>query len=136
MKKLFALLLCLVLLVPALALAQTDITLWTYPIGNWTNAETVDGIIAEFNKVHPDIKVTVQYLDYTSGDDQVTTAIEAGTTPDIIMEGPERLVTNWGAAGKMLDISDLWTEEALADISATSHTNHPLKSNLKSICVP
>ena len=40
-----------------------------------------------------------------SGDDQVTSAIEAGTTPDIIMEGPERLVTNWGAAGKMLDLS-------------------------------
>ena len=120
MKKLFALLLCLVLMIPVLAVAETEITLWTYPIGNWTNAETVDGIIAEFNKVHPEIKVTVQYLDYTSGDDQVTTAIEAGTTPDIIMEGPERLVTNWGAAGKMLDLSDLWTEEALADIGATS----------------
>ena len=36
------------------------------------------------------------------------------------MEGPDRLVTNWGAAGKMLDSSDLWTEEALADIGATS----------------
>ena len=65
----------------------------------------LDLYIAEFNKVHPNISVSVQYLDYTSGDDQVTTAIEAGTTPDIIMEGPERLVTNWGAAGKMLDRS-------------------------------
>ena len=85
MKKLFALLLCLVMIIPALALAETEITLWTYPIGNWTNAETVDGIIASFNEQHPDIKVKVQYLDYQSGDDQVTTAIEAGTTPDIIM---------------------------------------------------
>ena len=118
MKKLFALLLCLVMIVPALALAETEITLWTYPIGNWTNAETVDGIIASFNEQHPDIKVKVQYLDYQSGDDQVTTAIEAGTTPDIIMEGPGRLVANWGAAGKMLDLSDLWTEEASADIAA------------------
>lgn len=122
MKKLVALLLCLMLVIPAMSFAEgtTAITLWTYPIGNWTNAETVDAIIAEFNKVHPEITVSVQYLDYTSGDDQVTTAIEAGTAPDIIMEGPERLVTNWGAAGKMLDISDLWTEEALADIAATS----------------
>ena len=118
MKKLFALLLCLVMIIPALALAETEITLWTYPIGNWTNAETVDGIIASFNEQHPDIKVKVQYLDYQSGDDQVTTAIEAGTTPDIIMEGPGRLVANWGAAGKMLDLSDLWTEEASADIAA------------------
>ncbi len=122
MKKLFALLLCLMMVLPMASLAEekVDITLWTYPIGNWTNAETVDAIIANFNAVYPNISVTVQYLDYQSGDDQVTSAIEAGTTPDIIMEGPERLVTNWGAAGKMLDLSDLWTEEALADISATS----------------
>lgn len=122
MKKLFALLLCLVLMIPVLAMAETEITLWTYPIGNWANTETVDGIVAEFNKVHPEIKVNVQYLDYQSGDDQVTTAIEAGTTPDIIFEGPERLVANWGAAGKMLDISDLWTEETSADIAAAGPT--------------
>ncbi|MDD3334980.1 MAG: ABC transporter substrate-binding protein [Eubacteriales bacterium] len=124
MKKLLAVLLTLMMVLSmstlAMAEAATEITLWTYPIGGWGNEETVNGIIANFNAVHPEIKVTVQYLDYASGDDQVTTAIEAGTTPDIIMEGPERLVTNWGAAGKMLDVSDLWTEEALADIGATS----------------
>ena len=120
MKKLIALMLCLMVVIPVMAMAETEITLWTYPIGNWVNDETVSGIIANFNAEHPDIKVKVQYLDYQSGDDQVTTAIEAGTTPDIIMEGPERLVTNWGAAGKMLDISDLWTDEAKADIVATS----------------
>ena len=122
MKKLVALLLCLMLVLPVFAFADdtVEITLWTYPIGSWGNAETVDGIIASFNAVHPEIKVTVQYLDYTSGDDQVTTAIEAKTTPDIIMEGPERLVANWGAAGKMLDISDLWDDAVKADIIAAS----------------
>ena len=98
----------------------SQITLWTYPIGAWKDAETVNGFIAKFNEKHPEIQVKVEYLDYQSGDDQVTAAIEAGTTPDIIMEGPERLVSNWGAKGKMVDLSDLWTEEALADISATS----------------
>ena len=98
----------------------TAITLWTYPIGSWGDAATVDSIIAAFNEQHPDIQVSVEYLDYTSGDDQVTAAIEAGTAPDLIMEGPERLVTTWGAAGKMVDLSDLWDDEALADISAVS----------------
>ncbi|MBR0229171.1 MAG: extracellular solute-binding protein [Clostridia bacterium] len=121
MKKLLALLLCLILALPVLALAEeTEITLWTYPIGKWGNEETVNEIIANFNAVHPEIKVKVQYLDYTSGDDQVTTAIEAHTTPDIVMEGPERLVANWGAAGKMLDISDLWDDAVKADIIAAS----------------
>ena len=77
MKKLFALLLCLVLMVPALALAETEITLWTYPIGSWSKSDVVDEIVANFNAVYPDIKVKVEYLDYTSGDDQVTAAIEA-----------------------------------------------------------
>ena len=122
MKKLFALLLCLALMIPVLAVAETEITLWTYPIGSWSQSDVVDEIIANFNAVYPDIKINVQYLDYQSGDDQVTTAIEAGTTPDIIFEGPERLVANWGAAGKMLDISDLWTEETSADIAAAGPT--------------
>ena len=122
MKKLFALLLCLVLMIPVLAMAETEITLWTYPIGSWSQSEVVDEVIANFNAVYPDIKVNVQYLDYQSGDDQVTTAIEAGTTPDIIFEGPGRLVANWGAAGKMLDISDLWTEETAADIAVAGPT--------------
>ena len=78
MKKLFALLLCLVLMVPALALAETEITLWTYPIGSWSKSDVVDEIVANFNAVYPDIKVKVEYLDYTSGADQVTAAIEAG----------------------------------------------------------
>ena len=113
MKKLLAVFLCLALMIPVFALAEdVEITLWTYPIGSWGNEEVVNGIIANFNAVHPEIKVKVQYLDYASGDDQVTTAIEAKTTPDIIFEGPERLVANWGAAGKMLPLNELFEEEA------------------------
>lgn len=96
------------------------ITLWTYPIGNFKDSATVDKFIAAFNQTNPDVKVTVEYLDYKNGDDQVNTALEAGTAPDIIMEGPERLVSNWGAKGKMVDLKDLWTDEAAKDISATS----------------
>ena len=61
MKKLVALLLCLMLVLPVFAFVDdtVEITLWTYPIGSWGNAETVDGIIASFNAVHPEIKVTV-----------------------------------------------------------------------------
>lgn len=97
-----------------------DITMWTYPVGQFKDSATVDGFIKSFNEKYPNVKVSVEYLDYSSGDDQVTAAIEAKTTPDIILEGPERLVSNWGAKGKMVDLSDLWDDEALKDISATS----------------
>ncbi len=102
------------LAIPTAALASetTDITLWTYPIGSWGDSATVDGLIAGFEEAHPEIHVTVEYLDYTNGDDQVNTAIEGGQAPDLVMEGPERLVANWGAKGLMVDLADLWTDEA------------------------
>ena len=110
---------------PASAATETatgesaDITLWTYPIGKWGDSESVDALLADFNAKYPDIHVTVEYLDYTNGDDQVNTAIEGGSAPDLVMEGPERLVANWGAKGLMVDLSDLWTDEQKADISAS-----------------
>lgn len=95
---------------------SASITLWTYPIGNWGDSATVDSLIASFNAVYPGITVTVEYLDYTNGDDQVNTAIEGGQAPDIVMEGPERLVANWGARGLMVDLSDLFATEAGGEI--------------------
>ena len=89
------------------AVETVDITLATYPIGKWSDEATVNGLIADFNAVHPEINVTVQYLDYTNGDDTVNTAIEAGTAPDVIFEGPERLVANWGAKGYLVDLKDM-----------------------------
>ena len=82
-----------------LGAAGASIKLWTYPIGGWGKDETVQELISSFNAKYPDIKVTVEYLDYTNGDDQVNTAIEGGSAPDLIMEGPERLVANWGKKG-------------------------------------
>ena len=96
-----------------------DITLWTYPIGKWGDSESVDALLADFNAQYPDIHVTVEYLDYTNGDDQVNTAIEGGSAPDLIMEGPERLVANWGKKGVMAPLNDLWTADAKKDIYAS-----------------
>ena len=113
MKKLLALamVLCMIfaLATPLTAFADEAVTisLWTYPIGKWTDEATVKEFIAAFNEVHPEITVKVEYLDYTNGDDKINTAIEGGQAPDIVMEGPERLIANWGAKGLMLDLADL-----------------------------
>ena len=98
------------------AATGASIKLWTYPIGGWGNDDTVQNLISSFNAKYPDIKVTVEYLDYTNGDDQVNTAIEGGSAPDLVMEGPERLVANWGAKGVMAPLNDLWTDDAKKDI--------------------
>ena len=121
MKKFLAVLLALVMILSvsvfSFADGATEITLWTYPIGSWGNAEVVEGLMADFEAA-TGIKVTVEYLDYTNGDDQVNTALEGGAAPDLIMEGPERLVANWGAKGYMVDIADLWDAEDLEQVNA------------------
>ena len=104
------------------AAGGVEISLWTYPIGSWGGTTSkLDDIIAAFNKVHPEIKVTYETLDYQNGDNLVTSAITAKETPDIIMEGPERLVSNWGANNLMVDLSDLWTDTQ-DDIAAVSES--------------
>ena len=98
----------------------TEITLWTYPIGGWGNQDTVNTLIAGFEAANPGIKVKVEYLNYQDGDAMVANAIQAGNTPDLIMEGPERLVANYGAAGKMVDLSDLLNDTDKNEINAAA----------------
>ena len=98
---------------------KVEISLWTYPIGNWVDEATVAGLIADFNAVYPNITVKVEYLDYTNGDDKVNTAIEGNQAPDIIMEGPERLIANWGAKGLLVDLKDLVPAGTYESVAAT-----------------
>ena len=98
---------------------NVTISLWTYPIGKWTDEATVKGFIDAFNEIHPEITVKVEYLDYTNGDDKVNTAIEGGQAPNIVMEGPERLIANWGAKGLMLDLSDLVPEGTYEGVASS-----------------
>lgn len=106
---------------PAAPAAASEITLWTYPIGGWGNQETVDALMAAF-EAETGIKVTVEYLTYADGDDKVNTAIEGNAAPDLIMEGPERLVANWGAKGKMVNIADLFDDTDKAEINPAALT--------------
>ena len=121
MKKLLAILLSVVMVMSLCAFTAsaddvTEISLWTYPIGKWVDEATVSDLLADFHAAHPEIKVNVEYLDYTNGDDKVNTAIEGKQAPDIIMEGPERLIANWGAKGLMVDLADLVPEGTYASV--------------------
>lgn len=95
--------------------AASEITLWTYPIGKWGDEATVTALTDAF-KAETGISVKVEFLAYADGDDKVNTAIAAGQAPDLIMEGPERLVANWGANGHMVDLSDMLDDTDKAEI--------------------
>ena len=126
MKKILALMLALTMVFALCASGLADaggsaeeITLWTYPIGNWGQEATVNELMSAF-EADTGIKVTVEYLDYTNGDDKVNSALTVGEGPDLIMEGPERLVANWGANGYMVDISDLFDDTDKAELNAAA----------------
>lgn len=91
---------------------RVEISLWTFPVGGWGNLGIVSSQLTAFHRENPDIRVTVNTLDYNTGDKKINEALANGTAPDLVLEGPERLVAGWGAQGVMADISDLWTGEA------------------------
>ena len=59
MKKFIALLLALVMVLSLAACSvssgkKTEITMWTYPVGQWGDQATVEGLVASFNEKYPD----------------------------------------------------------------------------------
>jgi len=91
----------------------SEITLWTYPIGSWGNEAALAPLLAEF-EAETGIRVHVEYLTYTDGDDKVQTAIQAGAAPDLILESPDRIVGKWG--DYMVNIRDMFDAEDLSEI--------------------
>ena len=93
-----------------------EITLWCYQVGDWGTPTSVSNLVAGFRKAHPDILVSLEYLDYDTGDEKISQAIASGAAPDLVFESPERLVAGWGGQGLMADLSDLWAEEPSDEI--------------------
>ncbi len=61
---------------------------------------------------NPDVKVNVEIIDFTSGADALTSAITAGTAPDVLFDAPGRII-EYGNAGYLAPLDDMM--EALKD---------------------
>lgn len=128
MKKLLALLLALLMLLSLAGCgkqAQEDeepavieLTLWTFPAGDWGDSAAVETLLTQFNSVYPDIHVTVQCLDEATGDDKLSTAVDGGVSPDILLAQPDRLIKTWGAEGMLADLSDMWDDADKQEVNA------------------
>ncbi len=95
---------------------DVGLTLWTYPVGGLGSGSTVSSLLSSFQRAYPHIHITLRTVDYQTGDQEVEEAIGRGEAPDLIFEGPERLLANWGARGLMADLSDLWQSETAGEI--------------------
>jgi multiple sugar transport system substrate-binding protein len=83
----------------------TEITWWAFPtfgVDTGYEQEVVDA----FNAAHSDIKVKVEYIDFTSGPDKLTAALTSGTAPDILFDAPGRII-EFGEAGYLVSLDDI-----------------------------
>lgn len=100
---------------------KTEITWWAFPTYTQENADDAAGtweqkIIDAFEEKNPDISVKLETIDFQSGPEKITTAIEAGTMADVLFDAPGRIIT-YGKAGKLVELNDMFTEEFVADVN-------------------
>ena len=100
---------------------KTEITWWAFPV--FTQEKAHDGvgtyekeIIKAFEKANPDIKVKLETIDFKSGPEKITTAIEAGTAPDVLFDAPGRII-QYGKNGKLAELNDLFTNDFVKDVN-------------------
>ena len=121
--------------------SSVTLDLWSFNIGGFTEASNWDSILTAFNQQYPDITVNVTPINYQDGDQKLTSAITSGSGPDIIFEGPERIVGNYAREGLMVDLSDLWTEngsdiaEGISSVSQLDGTYYMFPLSVAAHCM-
>ena len=95
----------------------TEITWWAFPTFG-VNTGYEQEVVDAFNAAHPDIKVKVEYIDFTSGPDKLTAAITSGTAPDILFDAPGRII-EFGEAGYLVPLDDM-LDELKSDLTSQS----------------
>lgn len=100
---------------------KTEITWWAFP--TFTQENPSDGVgtwekkvIAAFEEKNPEITVKLETIDFTSGAEKITTAIEAGTMADVLFDAPGRIIT-YGKSGKLVELNDMFTDEFVKDVN-------------------
>lgn len=102
-----------------------EITWWNFP-----NFATIDdtagkyeeGIIAAFNEKYPNIKVNMEMIDFASGPEKITNAIQGGTAPDVLFDAPGRII-QYAKDGVLADVNSMFTDEFVADVNNNNIIN-------------
>jgi N,N'-diacetylchitobiose transport system substrate-binding protein len=64
-----------------------DLTVWIMEPGNPDVQELLDGFGEQFEELHDDVSVTIEYVPWANAHDQFVTAIAAGEVPDLAEMG-------------------------------------------------
>lgn len=103
-----------------------EITFWAFPTmaqDAGAQAGTYErSIITAFETANPGIKVNLETIDFTSGPEKITAAIEAGTICDVLFDAPGRIIA-YGKAGKLAPLDDMFTDSVVKDINNVNVVN-------------
>lgn len=95
----------------------TEITWWAFPTFG-VDSGYEQQVANAFMAANPDVKVNVEIIDFTSGADALTSAITAGTAPDVLFDAPGRII-EYGNAGNLVPLDDM-IESLKSDIASES----------------
>ena len=70
------------------------LTVASFNIGGFTDSAAWEPIIEAFNAQNPDVTIEILPVTYQDGDQQLANLIAGGNAPDIVFEGPERIIGN------------------------------------------
>ncbi|MVP02370.1 ABC transporter substrate-binding protein [Paenibacillus lutrae] len=92
--------------------AKSDtVVVWTYPV-HGTYEKDLPGLIEDFNKKYPHIKVQTEMLSWAEGPKKFDVALNAGNPPDLYFHGVDGAYVNTGLA---LELTNYLTPEIKAD---------------------
>lgn len=98
---------------------QVEITWWAFPTfaqdGSNPAGTYEQEIIDAFQAKNPDITVKLETIDFTSGPEKITAAIEAGTVCDVLFDAPGRIIS-YAQNGKLVALDDMFTDDYVKDV--------------------
>ena len=94
---------------------KTTISWWVCPTGGYADEEKVKNLVHAYEEDNPQIRIDVRILDEREGAGEIEKALESEDGPDVVLAAPEDIVTNWGNAGLMEDLSALWDDDTQSE---------------------
>ncbi|MEG0152660.1 MAG: extracellular solute-binding protein [Niameybacter sp.] len=97
---------------------QVEITWWNFP--NFAAIDDTAGkyeenIIQAFNEKYPNIKVNMEMIDFGSGPEKITNAIQGGTVCDVLFDAPGRIIS-YAKDGVLADVNSMFTDDFVKDV--------------------
>ena len=98
---------------------KVELTWWIFPNfvqDNGAQPGTYEQtVVDKYVAAHSNVSIKLETIDFQSGPDKITSAIQGGTAPDILFDAPGRII-DYGRAGKLASLDDMFTDDMVKDV--------------------